>query len=149
MATNGCDSECVDLSVCRSDTLSASICSNETYTFGGQNYSAAGFYADSLMAQNGCDSVVVLDLSVLPVFADTVSASICSNETYTFGGQNYSAAGFYADSLMAQNGCDSVVVLDLSVFPVFADTVSASICSAKLILSVVKTTRLLVFMLTA
>ena len=100
------------------------------YTFGGQNYSAAGFYTDSLTTQNGCDSVVVLDLSVLPVFADTVSASICSNETYTFGGQNYSTAGFYADSLTTQNGCDSVVVLNLSVLPIsasaFADTIFAN-----------------------
>ncbi len=133
-AANACDSiVTLNLSVrpVIRDTISASICDGETYTFGTQTLSAAGTYVDTLTAANACDSIVTLNLTVRPIIRDTISASICEGETYTFGTQTLSAAGTYVDTLTAANACDSIVTLNLTIRPIIRDTISASICEEK------------------
>ena len=128
---NGCDSVIVlTLSVnpVASTPLSATICNNETYDFHGRDLTQAGTYSDTLQTINGCDSVIVLTLSINPVASTPLSATICNNETYDFHGRNLTQAGTYSDTLQTINGCDSVIVLTLSVNPVYHDTINAEIC---------------------
>ena len=128
---NGCDSVIVlTLSVnpVATTPFSATICNNETYDFHGRNLTQAGTYSDTLQTVNGCDSVIVLTLSVNPVATTPFSATICNNETYDFHGRNLTQAGTYSDTLQTINGCDSVIVLTLSVNPVYHDTINAAIC---------------------
>ena len=128
---NGCDSVIIlTLSVnpVATTPLSATICSNETYDFHGRNLTQAGTYSDTLQTINGCDSVIVLTLSVNHVATTPLSATICSNETYDFHGRDLTQAGTYSDTLQTVNGCDSVIVLTLSVNPVYHDTINAEIC---------------------
>lgn len=131
-AANGCDSIItLTLTVLPVPTtsLTASICDGESYAFGGQAYSSSGLYYDTLIAANGCDSIVDLTLTVLPVFSTELYDTICAGESYAFGGQSYSTAGAYSDILTAANGCDSVLNLTLTVLPVFTSAVSDSICA--------------------
>ncbi len=128
---NGCDSVIVlTLSVnpVATTPLSATICSNEAYDFHGRDLTQAGTYSDTLQTINGCDSVIVLTLSVNPVATTPLSATICSNEAYDFHGRDLTQAGTYSDTLQTINGCDSVIVLTLSVNPVYHDTINAEIC---------------------
>jgi len=134
VAANACDSIVtlnLEVRPVIRDTISASICEGETYTFGTQTLSVAGTYSDTLVAANACDSIVTLNLEVRPVIRDTISASICEGETYTFGTQTLSVAGTYSDTLVAANACDSIVTLNLEVRPVIRDTISASICEGE------------------
>ena len=128
---NGCDSVIVlTLSVNHVATtpLSATICSNEAYDFHGRDLTQAGIYSDTLQTVNGCDSIIVLTLSVNPVATTPLSATICNNETYDFHGRDLTQAGTYSDTLQTINGCDSVIVLTLSINPVYHDTINAEIC---------------------
>ena len=128
---NGCDSVIVlTLSVnpVATTPLSATICSNEAYDFHGRDLTQAGTYSDTLQTINGCDSVIVLTLSVNHVATTPLSATICSNEAYDFHGRNLTQAGTYSDTLQTINGCDSVIVLTLSINPVYHDTINAEIC---------------------
>ena len=104
------------------------ICEGTTYDFHGRDLTQAGTYSDTLQTINGCDSVIVLTLSVNPVATTPLSATICSNETYDFHGRDLTQAGTYSDTLQTINGCDSVIVLTLSVNPVYHDTINAEIC---------------------
>lgn len=72
----------------------------------------------TLTANSGCDSVVTLDLTVnAPSFAsDTVET--CGFYFWPVIGTTYTSSGTYADTLTNISGCDSVVTLDLNVFPV-------------------------------
>ena len=96
------------------------LCENETYIFGSQTLTAddAGLNTEVFQSVTGCDSTVVLTVSVLSnSFSETVS--ICENETYTFGSQMLTAndAGLNTEifpNAMA-NGCDSIVNLTLEV----------------------------------
>ena len=128
---NGCDSVIIlTLSVnpVATTPLSATICSNDTYDFHGRDLTQAGIYSDTLQTINGCDSVIVLTLSVNPIATTPLSATICSNETYNFHGRDLTQAGIYNDTLQTINGCDSVIILTLSVNPVYHDTINAAIC---------------------
>lgn len=49
--------------------------------------------------------------------AETVNATITEGETYSFNGQNLTAAGTYTATLQNAAGCDSVVTLNLTVTP--------------------------------
>jgi hypothetical protein len=119
-AVNGCDSIVtlhLSLLPAAGSTTSQSICTGGTYTFGGHILSAGGTYYDTLSIMTGCDSIVTLQLSLLPAVGSTISESICAGSTYTFGGGILSAAGIYYDTLSAATGCDSIVTLDLSFLP--------------------------------
>jgi gliding motility-associated-like protein len=43
----------------------AEICSNETFYFGNQAYSTSGVYQDTILNAFGCDSISILELSVV------------------------------------------------------------------------------------
>lgn len=130
-AGNGCDS-IVQLTLEVRDTfftkLDAQICAGETYDFLGVLLSDAGTYRDTLAAQNGCDSVLVLQLEVLPVSLFTEEATICANEFFIFQGDTLFGGGTYRDTLPGQNGCDSIRVLELTVLDTLLTQLSDSLC---------------------
>ena len=50
-----------------SDTTATTICAGENFIFGGDTLTISGVYSDTLIAGDGSDSIVVLDLTVLPL----------------------------------------------------------------------------------
>jgi hypothetical protein len=110
-------------------TLNITICSNQTYSFNGVNRNTTGTYRDTLLNSNGCDSLIILNLTVNPTRTGTINATICSNQTYSFNGVNRNTTGSYLDTFTAINGCDSVVTLNLTVNPTRIGTINATICS--------------------
>ena len=98
--------------------MTESICQGETFIVGNQSFSQTGNYTVTLTAVGGCDSVVNLTLTVLPVFTTNLTESICQGETYIVGNQSFNQTGTYAVMLTASasGGCDSLVNLNLTVF---------------------------------
>ena len=130
----GCDSTVVlDLTVhpTYNDTITAEICDNEVYTQYNFNTSEAGYHTQNLQTINGCDSIVVLNLTIHPTFSDTTIAEICSNDRYTRGGFDENTTGVFYRNLQTINGCDSIFVLDLTANPVYLDTIFAEICEGE------------------
>ncbi len=131
---NGCDSTAVlQLTVLPllNSAVEATICSNESYAFNGQTLSDPGTYTAVLTGENGCDSTVVLTLSVLPIQTSSLSANICANQSYDFNGQSLSQAGTYTAVLQGENGCDSIVTLNLEVLPLAQSAFAASVCNGE------------------
>ncbi|NBV04494.1 MAG: hypothetical protein EBS08_02355, partial [Cytophagia bacterium] len=114
-----------------SSSMDASICDGQSYTFGSQTFNTGGTYNNTLTAANGCDSVVTLNLTVLPNSSSSMDESICDGQSYTFGSQTLTTGGTYTNTLAAANGCDSVVTLTLTVFPTTSNSISASICDGQ------------------
>lgn len=110
------------------DTIYASICTGETYKENGFSASVAGCYDRPLTTVSGCDSLVTLVLTVSPVYQDTLRAAICAGEIYAENGFRVSEAGYYEKTYSSVSGCDSVVSLFLTVYPIYRDTVRAEIC---------------------
>jgi len=110
-------------------SVTAHICTGETYNFNGRVLNATGTYTDTLTAQGGCDSIITLSLTLYPVVTQYIQASTCAGSSYNFNGQQVNAAGVYTDTLTGTHGCDSIVVLTLSIAPALHANVSAAICS--------------------
>ena len=106
------------------------ICANDVYNFYGQEVSAPGIYEHHLQTQFGCDKAIFLHLDNWPIYDETtVTAYICDGESYNFYGTNYNHTCQVAYTDHSIHGCDSIVRLDLNVYPP-NDTlvVDASIC---------------------
>ena len=115
---NGCDSIVtlnLTVSTVINNDITAAICEGSTYTENGFNVSEPGTYTQNLQSVNGCDSVVTLTLTVNPTYNITIVASINEGETYEENGFSESEAGTYVHTLQAENGCDSVITLNLTV----------------------------------
>jgi hypothetical protein len=94
-------------------SISANICSNQPYYFGGRNLNVSGVYRDTLINILGCDSIVTLTLTVNPSYQNSISVVQCAGTPYLFGGQFLNASGTYNQSFTTMVGCDSVVQLNL------------------------------------
>jgi len=119
-ATDGCDSTVTLLLTEEPATvtnLELSVCEGETVAVGNMEFDATGTYEVVLNGNAGCDSIVNLALTVLPNDLDTETAEICDGETYTWEGGILSEPGQYQLVYTNAQGCDSIRVLDLTVFP--------------------------------
>ncbi len=96
---------------------------NNTYT--SSNNSAV--YTISGGSANGCDSIVTLDLTINPASQSTDTHVACGSFTWidnnTYTSSNNSAV--YTISGGSANGCDSVVILNLTI-----NTVDVSVASS-------------------
>ena len=71
------------------------------------------------MAASGCDSTVVLNLTVKGgAVGATDRVQRCQSDMpYTWRGTSYTTGGQYYDTLVSASGCDSIVSLILTVMP--------------------------------
>lgn len=97
------------------DTINVVICHGESYTFNGKKYDASGIYTANLKSIGGCDSIVVLNLTVQPVFKTEETATVPQGMSYRWHWKWYKEKGDYTDTLTSRNGCDSITILHLDV----------------------------------
>lgn len=132
VSAQGCDStHCtaiVFLPPPQATLVGAAICQGSLYDLNGQLYGSPGTYADTLAGWDGCDSLVLLELEVLPADTTLLTAELCPGGQYQVGGQVFSATGTYEVVLTGAGGCDSLVVLDLFVHGQDTAQLSATIC---------------------
>ncbi len=95
--------------------LFETVCFGDTVWVGGNPYTTMGIFTENLLTSFGCDSLVTLDLTVLPENTNTLNEIICEGETFAVGNTNYSTTGTYVDTLLSWLGCDSTVTLNLTV----------------------------------
>ena len=98
------------------DTIYEKICAGDYRVFNKEFIAKSGVYTEVLQNVWGCDSVTVLDLTVLPDIEDTyVYDTICRGEKLKLWGETYEKTGTYNKLLYSKRGCDSVIVLNLEV----------------------------------
>ena len=127
----GCDSTVnLDLTVqtAIATTLDVAICDGDSYTVGATAYTLGGTYTQTLTSAAGCDSTVMLNLTVNPEVTTELVAQVCDGELFAIGQQTFDVTGQYSVTLATAAGCDSNVNLDLTVVETLTETVSATIC---------------------
>ena len=109
-------------------TVNAEICEDESYFFKNEDLNEQGVYKDTLQSFQGCDSIVTLTLLKYEHSDFFLQQAICEDEVFQFGNEILTDSGIYTDTLINQNGCDSVLYLDLSVFPKYEEALPVTIC---------------------
>lgn len=109
------------------------ICQGQSYTFNGVPYTTSNNTAQAtLNTSSGCDSVVTLNLTVLPALTGTDVQTICQGQSYTFNGITYTTSNNTAQAtLTTSSGCDSIVTLNLTVLPALTGTDIQTICQGQ------------------
>ena len=88
-----------------------------SYTWQGETYTETGVYYDTLSTLLGCDSIVVLNLTITGPSYGTDVQTACNSYTW-IDGNTYTTNNNTATYTLeggASNGCDSIVTLDLTV----------------------------------
>jgi len=121
------------ISIIEPDTtrIAETICQGGIYNFHGVDLTTAGIYYNTQQDIVGCDSVIELTLTVNPVYTTPLTAEICQGDSYNFNGEILMETGVYYDTLQTVHNCDSVIVLTLTVNPVYTTPISAAICQGE------------------
>ena len=128
---NNCDSIIVtNLTVAPRyrDTLVQHICTGDTLIFNGRNITTAGLYTDTLHSVSSCDSIVVIDLSVIGEIRHTEQVTICSGDSYAFDGYLLFQDTIWQKSYTSMGGCDSIVTLELNIVEHIYTTIFDTTC---------------------
>lgn len=84
---------------------------------------------------SGCDSTVVLKLTVNPSFSRTEELTLCDSEfPYEFGDTTFEAgteSGTFVLRRTTAHGCDSVVTLNITVNPTYALSDELQLCASE------------------
>jgi len=116
--SQGCDSF-VYLSLTVIDTTRKdsflTICRYQPIVFNGITRNTSGVYRDTFVNARGCDSFLVLNLTVNDSSRKDSFRTICVNKPIVFNGLNLNTTGVYRDTFVNARGCDSFLVLNLTV----------------------------------
>ena len=93
----------------------------------------SGEHRMSFNSVDGCDSVVVLNLTVNKSYLFEEAQKSCPDQLpYTWHGRDLAETGVYYDSLRTVAGCDSIYMLDFQVLTVETTEETIDICEADL-----------------
>lgn len=93
--------------------LDISICEGDVFNVGEQDFQTGGYYEQSIPASDGCDSIIQLNLSVLPNTSSNETRYLCEGEPIEFFDQSIEEAGSYNYSIPNTAGCDSLITLEV------------------------------------
>ncbi|MDH4471653.1 MAG: T9SS type A sorting domain-containing protein [Fluviicola sp.] len=113
-------------------TTSISACSSYLWTPTNQTYTTSGQYMDTLTTVGGCDSIVVLNLTINQPTSSSISIATCDTYMWSENGMNYTTSGTYYDTLVNAMGCDSIIALNLTINLPTTSSLTASACESYL-----------------
>ena len=96
-----------------SNTFFVDACDDYFWTQTNQTYINSGTYVDSLIASNGDDSLITLNLNVFESYEVNVVDTAC--DEYWIGNMVYNTSGLYSQTMQSVDGCDSIIHLDLTM----------------------------------
>ncbi len=128
----GCDSLIsVELTVntATSATIAPVVC--ESYLSpSGATYTSSGVYQDIITNQAGCDSIILINLTVLGSNTNTIIETVCDSFISPSGKYIWRTNGTYTDTIPNSLGCDSVLIVSLTVYSSTADVRNEMTCDS-------------------
>ena len=113
--------------------LTPNLCPGQSVKIGGKIFDASN-PSDTVMfvaLSNGCDSIVHVDVNLLPPAAGVISGTYCHGDTVLLFGQAFTAAkpgGVVVRPGVAPNGCDSIWTVDLAFKPFQSAATAQTAC---------------------
>ena len=91
-------------------------CDSFTWIDGNTYYANNSTATHTILNQQGCDSVITLDLTISNSTSGTDVITACDSYTWIDGVTYYSNNNTATHTLTNASGCDSVITLDLTIF---------------------------------
>ena len=91
------------------------LCFGESVVIGNTTYNSTGAISETLLAANGCDSLVSGMITLLSDPSFTIDSTICFGENVLVANSTYTSSGIYLDTIINGDGCDSIITTNLNV----------------------------------
>jgi hypothetical protein len=127
----GCDSIItIDLSIHgpSDSTISVSSCNDYISPSGNYIFSSSGTYQDTVTNIYGCDSLITINLTVKQSTNSTLNTTACNSYTSPSNNYIWNTTGIYYDTIPNSIGCDSIIMIDLTVYYHSSATINATEC---------------------
>jgi hypothetical protein len=108
------------------------ICYEETpyETPWGEDVYATDVYTKTYDSWLGCDSVVTIYVEILePIVTELAPITLCKGTSINVCGTNYSLENSYEVTCESFQGCDSLVIFDITVFDPLANIIGSGVIS--------------------
>jgi len=120
LASNACDDaapSCISVDVRTPGTLNINerLCEGDCIEVNGTQYCETGIFQERVSFAPGCDSVINIDIEVLPMATTNLDVWICNDVFYQVGDQFYNTTGSHSTTVLTADECDSLVNLELLV----------------------------------
>jgi hypothetical protein len=99
----------------KTDSITLVACGEYYWDATDMTYTEGGEYVFTGKAANGCDSTVILFLTVNDIPNTVINKTSCGEFYWDLTQETYEKSGSYNYTTTAANGCDSIVTLNLTV----------------------------------
>jgi hypothetical protein len=111
-----------------SSTISPVVCDEYLSPDGTTTWTVSGTYQDTMLNAEGCDSVITVHLTILESSTSETFASGCDEYISPSGKYLWTVSGDYTDTLINTSGCDSILLIHLTMGYTSTATVHLSGC---------------------
>lgn len=111
--------------------IDTTICEGESFILGTEVFSETGTYTVTLEggAENNCDSIVILGLTVAPTITETIDQVICNGDTLYVLDVPYTTTTDEVIEYTGPEGCPNYIDLHLLVKDTFSMDINQTICN--------------------
>lgn len=127
--STGCDSTVtLDLSIYSPNDVTTNqiACDSFTWNANGQTYYATTTVVENLTTSQGCPYQHTLNLTVNNGFDSIEYVTACAPYVWGVNGTSYTISGQYTETFSAANGCDSTIILNLTIAPNLTADITAN-----------------------
>ena len=103
-------------------TFDEVICEGETFNLYDISATEEDVYTTVVESATSCDTLVTVNLRVLPKSSSNPSMELCAGESMDFHGQVLDTEGTYTAIIQNEAGCDSTITLSLAIIGGEEDT---------------------------
>ncbi len=108
--------------------LSSDLCANDSIWFNGLWLHTSGSYSEVFVNNRGCDSIVNLELSIMPPLSQAETITGCDGDSIFIFNQWIHANSVLQDTFSSVHGCDSIVTMQAIFSPYIFQTDTFKIC---------------------
>lgn len=99
-----------------SSSISPGVCFSYTSPSGNYTWNSTGVYTDTLMNNNGCDSIITINLTINSS-TSIINPLACNSYNSPSGNYTWNTNGTYYDTIPNHVGCDSMITINLTLLP--------------------------------
>ncbi len=120
VASNVCDQappSCTTITVREvgASSFDERLCDGECLDINGKQFCDTGSFQEIISLSNGCDSIIDIDIVILPQALENLDVWICNVDTFFIGQTPYNQTGSFTETILTADDCDSLVNLELLV----------------------------------